>query len=143
MVARFTLDKQPNARIQVVIGGGMPPVLNPRLPPMARNLSSSLRVRFGKRVREIRERRKLSLEALGERAGMSDKFIQAIETARQSPTIDSVEKLALGLDTNLAELFSFGDERPPQLRRRAVGLVKSAGEKDLARVVPLLESALY
>ena len=110
---------------------------------MGRNSPRSLRSRFGQRVREIRIRQNLSLEALAEKAHLNDKFVQAVETARQSPTIDSVEKLASGLDVNLRELFAFDDESPDALRRRAVRLVQAAEDHDLGRIVRLLESALY
>ena len=102
-----------------------------------------LRVLLGKRIRELRSRKGLSLEALGERAKLNDKFIQAIETARQAPTIDSIEKLAAGLGVNLRELFTFEEESPRALRKRAVRLVQEAADRDLARIVRLLESALY
>jgi transcriptional regulator with XRE-family HTH domain len=74
--------------------------------------SPALPVRFGRRVREIRLRQGLSLETLAEKSGLNDKFIQAVETARQSPTIDTIEKLARGLGVELGELFTFEEESP-------------------------------
>ena len=110
---------------------------------MGKKSSPTLRVRLGRRVRELRLRQKLSLETLAEKAGLNDKFIQAVETARQSPTIDTIEKLALGLGVNLRELFTFEDESPDVLRKRAARLVQTADDQDLARIVRLLHSALY
>jgi transcriptional regulator with XRE-family HTH domain len=110
---------------------------------MGKTAPPALRVRFGKRIREIRLRQEISLEKLAEKSGLNDKFIQAVETARQAPTIDTIEKLALGLDVELAELFSFEDESPAVLRKRATRLVQAAGEHDLARIVRLLHSTLY
>jgi transcriptional regulator with XRE-family HTH domain len=110
---------------------------------MGKTASPSLRIRFGRRVREIRLRRALSLEALAEKSGLNDKFIQAVETARQSPTIDTIEKLAFGLGIDLRELFSFEEESPATLRKRAARLVQTADDQDLARIVRLLHSALY
>jgi transcriptional regulator with XRE-family HTH domain len=110
---------------------------------MGKTSSPSLRARFGRRVREIRVRQKLSLEALAEQSGLNDKFIQAVETARQSPTIDTIEKLSLGLGIELRELFTFEDESPEVLRKRASRFVQTADDQDLARIVRLLHSALY
>ena len=110
---------------------------------MGKMSSPTLRVRFGRRVRAIRLRQGLSLEALAEKSGLNDKFIQAVETARQSPTIDTIEKLAVGLGINLGELFTFEDESPDILRKRAARLVQNADDQDLARIVRLLHSALY
>ncbi len=103
----------------------------------------SLRKRFGDRIRELRRRKGLSLEALGEQAKLNDKFIQAVETARQAPTIDTIEKLARGLDVPLRELLTFEDESPKALRARAKELVGKASDHDLARIVRLLEAALH
>lgn len=103
----------------------------------------SLRARLGERVRSLRVRRGLSLEALAERAHLNDKFIQAIETARQAPTVDSIGKLAIGLGVDLRELFTFEDESPTALRRKAANLVQKASDHDLGRIVRLLEAALY
>jgi transcriptional regulator with XRE-family HTH domain len=110
---------------------------------MGKTAPPSLRIRFGRRVRAIRLRQELSLEALGEKSGLNDKFIQAVETARQSPTIDTIEKIASGLEIELGELFTFEEESPDVLRKRATRLVQSAEAQDLARIVRLLHSALY
>ena len=105
--------------------------------------SPTLRVRLGCRVRELRLRQKLSLESLAEKAGLNDKSIQAVETARQSPTIDTIEKVALGLGVNLKELFSFEDELPDALGKRASRLVQNAHDQEFAWIVRLLESELH
>jgi transcriptional regulator with XRE-family HTH domain len=110
---------------------------------MSKSSRPALRERFGRRVRELRLRQDLSLEELAERAGLNDKFVQAVETARQAPTVDSVEKLCTGLGVNLRELFIFEDERPVVLRRRALQLVRDAADSDLGRIVRLLEAGLY
>ena len=57
--------------------------------------------------------------------------------------MDSVEKLCSGLGVNLHEFFTFEDETSSGLRGRALRLVRDAADRDLARIVRLLESALY
>jgi putative transposase len=112
--------------------------------------ADSLRIRFGQRVREIRRRQGLSLERLAERAKLNDKFIQAIETGRQSPSIDTIEKLAIGLDVDVRELLvierDVGDgaaprqkdpERPPQLAR---GTMRPETFSELQRIQILREA---
>jgi transcriptional regulator with XRE-family HTH domain len=71
----------------------------------------NLRIRLGKRVRQLRRDKDLSIEKLAELAKLSDKFIQAIETGRQAPSIDSIEKLARGLDVPVTDLL---EGEPPR-----------------------------
>ena len=111
--------------------------------PLGMAKTPSLRDRLGERVRELRRRKKLSLEKLAERAKLNDKFIQAVETGRQAPTIDTIEKLAHGLDVPVAELFAIEDQSPKAMRARARELVGSASDHDIARIVRLLEAALH
>ncbi len=51
------------------------------------------------RVREERRRADLTLEELGERAGITGAFVAHIEAGRKRPTLDTLQKLAdaLGL----------------------------------------------
>lgn len=101
------------------------------------------RIRFGQRVRQLRRQRDLTLEQLGERSKLSDKFVQAIETGRQAPTIETIDKLARGLAVSAHELFANDDATPKALRTRARELVAEASDADIARVVRLLEALLH
>jgi transcriptional regulator with XRE-family HTH domain len=101
------------------------------------------RVRFGQRVRQLRRQRDLTLEQLGERAKLSDKFVQAIETGRQAPTIETIDKLARGLAVMAHELFIEDDATPRALRARARELVAEASDSEIGRIVRLLEAALH
>ena len=116
-------------------------VVEARAAEMARFLD--LRARFGQRLRELRRRRDLTLEQLGERAKLSGKFIQAVETGRQVPTVDAIEKLARGLDVLPAELFASEDRTPRALRTRARELIAEASDADIAKIVRLIEAVLH
>lgn len=91
----------------------------------------ALMERLGARLREIRERAKLSQEAVGERAGFSGKYIGEIEKGvRDVPlsTLRAVVEAGLGL-----RIDAFFGERP----RRA-----SAEKAPLARDVELTATML-
>jgi transcriptional regulator with XRE-family HTH domain len=60
---------------------------------------------FADRVREIRLQRGLSQEDLAFEAGMHRTAISFIERAERSPTLETIEKLALALDVQPAELM--------------------------------------
>lgn len=60
---------------------------------------------FGIRVRETRLKRGLSQEQLGFDAGLHRTAISFIERAERSATLETIEKLAIALDVQPAELM--------------------------------------
>jgi len=67
---------------------------------------ATLLERFGDRIRELRHQRRLSQEALAGRADLHRTYIGFVERAERNPTLETIEKLARGLDISLAELFA-------------------------------------
>jgi transcriptional regulator with XRE-family HTH domain len=61
--------------------------------------------RVAARVRSLRAARRLSLDALAGRSGVSRSMISLIERGESSPTAVVLEKLAGGLSVTLASLF--------------------------------------
>lgn len=66
---------------------------------------SDVHTRLGGRVRDLRTRRGWTQETLGERAGLSYKFIGEIERGLENPTIDSVDQIAHALSIDIGELM--------------------------------------
>ncbi|HEX7137064.1 MAG TPA: XRE family transcriptional regulator [Vicinamibacterales bacterium] len=77
-----------------------------------------LNERVAERVRGLRAARRLSLDALAGRSGVSRSMISLIERGESSPTAVVLEKLASGLNVTLASLFdqpaTNGGARPRQ-----------------------------
>jgi len=71
--------------------------------------------RIADRVRGLRARRRLSLDALAAKSGVSRSMISLVERGESSPTAVVLEKLAGGLGVTLAALFDApdGDGRTP------------------------------
>jgi XRE family transcriptional regulator, regulator of sulfur utilization len=78
-------------------GAKHPPTRTPR-----RALSLT---ELGKRVRDLRDRRGLSLKALSDRAGVSRSMLSAVERGAKAPTVLVLDRVATGLDTSLARLI--------------------------------------
>lgn len=72
---------------------------------MKENNPPALNQRIAQRVRELRDARGLSLEALASQTGVSRSMLSLIERGESSPTAVVLEKLATGLDVALASLF--------------------------------------
>ncbi len=73
---------------------------------MSRMKRKNLRILFGERVRSLRLSKKLSQEALSERADISVDFLSLIERGRNSPSFEKMQSLADALNVPVARLFT-------------------------------------
>lgn len=62
--------------------------------------------RFGRHLREHRERRGLTQERLAERSDLSADAIRRLEAGSFSPSLQTLSKLVRGLDLTLTTFFS-------------------------------------
>jgi transcriptional regulator with XRE-family HTH domain len=83
-------------------GAWAAPGETPRMWAVADNIYRILALR----VREERRRAGLTLEQLGERAGITGAFVAHIEAGRKRPTLDTVQKLAEALGLAPAALIA-------------------------------------
>lgn len=61
--------------------------------------------KFAANVERLRERRKLTQEQLGWAAGLHQTAVARIESGERKPTLETIFKLARGLEISPAELF--------------------------------------
>jgi transcriptional regulator with XRE-family HTH domain len=72
--------------------------------------------RFGVHVRGLRHGRQLTQEELAERSQLSVDAVRRIERGAFSPSLETVNKLATGLDVSLRTLFNdFDRDRRDQV----------------------------
>jgi transcriptional regulator with XRE-family HTH domain len=76
---------------------------------MLEDSSSELEEMVGRRVKSLRQRSGLSLDALAARSGVSRSMISLIERGETSATAVVLDRLATALDVTLASLF----DQPP------------------------------
>ena len=69
-----------------------------------------INTRIAQRLRELRDARGYSLEALAERSGVSRSAISLIERGQSSPTAVVLDKLAIGLSVALASFFDDSED---------------------------------
>jgi len=66
-------------------------------------------------IRAIRQRKKLTLQALAKKAGnMSYTFLSNVETGKADPSLSTLKRLAAALGVNVSELV----KEPPTHSRR-------------------------
>ncbi len=62
-------------------------------------------LKVGKKIREIRKRKRITQEELAQAIGVSDKSISAYESERISPPLKILEKIAHETDSPLSYFF--------------------------------------
>jgi len=68
---------------------------------------STLRSRFGERIRELRALKGLTQEELAEAVGVSTDFISLVERGKRAPSFENLERLAQVFELKVSELFEF------------------------------------
>jgi transcriptional regulator with XRE-family HTH domain len=95
------------------------------------NARDAVRARIGANVRELRVRRRLTQEALGERAGLSYKFIGEVERGLGNPSIETLILIATALNADIAELFTADTRasKPYDASKKHFAVVRDAQER--------------
>ncbi len=68
-------------------------------------MNNAIRKKLGDKIRQLRKLRELTQEQLGEKAGISYKFIGEVERGIVNPSLDSLIGIARALNVNVKELF--------------------------------------
>lgn len=66
---------------------------------------TQVRQQFGSKVRCLRERQGISLRQFALSVNLDKTFLSDIERGNRSATLDTIDKIARGLDVSLSELF--------------------------------------
>ncbi|MCF8023837.1 MAG: helix-turn-helix domain-containing protein, partial [Clostridiales bacterium] len=75
----------------------------------------------GKRLKNIRKKRKYSQYRLAQKSGVSQSFLSSLEAGEKSPTINILGKICQALGISLSEFFS---EETPEFPSYLKSLVK-------------------
>jgi transcriptional regulator with XRE-family HTH domain len=67
--------------------------------------TDNVRARFGARVRELRNERGLSQEALAAEIGIHRTYLGGIELGLRNPALENIARLARALRVNIRDLF--------------------------------------
>jgi len=66
---------------------------------------SDVRIRFGEKLRKVRQRVGLSQERLAELAGLHRTYVSSVERGQRNISLENVERLADALGITMAELM--------------------------------------
>ena len=62
-------------------------------------------VRFGERLRKVRQKKGLSQEALADLAGLHRTYVSSVERGKRNISLANIEKLAKALQVSMAKLM--------------------------------------
>jgi len=82
------------------------------------NKRTAIRTDLGKAIRELRESRGLTLDALAEKAGMHTTYLSRIERAHSSPTWEKITALAEALEMPVSAIAAAAER---QAKKRKSG----------------------
>ena len=71
----------------------------------------TLKNKVGKRIKELRVKRKISQEKLSEMAEISQNMLSGIETGNHFCSAETLEKIITSLNVEASELFDFGHQK--------------------------------
>lgn len=71
-----------------------------------------MELNVGKRLRELRERARVSQRELARKSGQSTGTVSAIELEKASPSVETLKRLLDALEVTFGEFFASGDEMP-------------------------------
>ena len=77
--------------------------------PRKRNPPLSARERFARNLRDARQAKGLSQEALADAAGLHRTYIGSVERGERNISIDNMERIASSLGVSILDLLKDGD----------------------------------
>ncbi len=97
---------------------------------------------LGRRLRDLRKRRGLTIERLAEMADVDVKYLGSIERGNENPTVATLEKLAGALSVKLHQILNFEHEATGKklLRRRIMQILDKCDERELQTILKMVSA---
>lgn len=100
----------------------------------------NLSIEIGKRIRNYRLQNKLSQEELAEKCGLHPTYIGQVERGEKNATLESISKIAGGLNVPLSTLFeNISDTSIASYPAQAYNLVMSVPLAEQEKLVKILQ----
>ena len=101
---------------------------------------------FGERVRMLRERHGITLKQLAQISGLSDRYIIQVEQGAANPSLETVRRLALALQTSVTGLLPEDVKttaaEPTGPARKIVELLEGRSNEQISRIVDAVSAFL-
>jgi len=101
---------------------------------------------FGERVRMLRERHGITLKQLAQISGLSDRYIIQVEQGAANPSLETVRRLALALQTSVTGLLPADAKttaaEPTGPARKIVELLEGRSNEQISRIADAVSAFL-
>ena len=101
---------------------------------------------FGERVRMLRERHGITLKQLAQISGLSDRYIIQVEQGAANPSLETVRRLALALQTSMTGLLPEDVKtiaaEPTGPARKILELLEGRSNEQISRIVDAVSAFL-
>lgn len=104
-----------------------------------------LYVSIGKKIREIRKLRGLTLEELSEKVGRNWSFLSQIERGRSIPSIETLFLICDALEISLSDLFEKHKSIPYKINSKTdkfIWLLKDANPSEKQTIISVVKQIL-
>ena len=99
--------------------------------------------RIGKRIQELRVKRNLKQSELAEMIDIATKTQSCIETGKNYPTAENIEKYAKAFNVDIAEILKIEHiKSTDDMRNEIFSMLKSANEEEILLLYKLLKAVL-
>lgn len=97
---------------------------------------------FGGHIASLRNARGFTQEVLAERSGLSADTIRRIELNSKSPNINTLRRLAAGLDMQLSTLFDAYELNTRNLTHELIDLLGGRSDEDVDLITRIAKAVL-
>ncbi len=100
---------------------------------------------LGQRIRALRQRKDLTQEQLGEVSELNYKYVGEIERGDKTASVETLDRIAKGLEVPLVELLRFDHEAgsKKEVVRMIKELLGEMTEEELRQALKLLKAIHY
>lgn len=89
-------------------------------------MNDKIPIELGRRIRTLRKLKGFTQEELGEKSGISYKFIGEMERGEVNPSLNSLIQIAKALGIQVNNLFPHEQELFPKFSHQDIQLIKKA-----------------
>lgn len=101
-----------------------------------------LKIFVGKRIKELRNKRKMSQEKLAEIAEISQNMLSGIETGNNFCSSETLEKIIIALEVEPYELFDFGHHKGDDELLTEINRILSKNPEKIKEIYKIIRAVI-
>lgn len=104
----------------------------------------SVKKQLGTRIQELRIKKGLKQSELAEKVGIATKHQSCIETGKNFPSADLLEKFAIALNIDISEILNIKNIKNRETQLEEIKkMLANASDKEVAMIYKFISSIIY